>query len=63
MARPKIRNKKQRVNLTLEPDILQEAKKLADQCGMSLSKLVEIALELEVVTKVSGKRNGQGLSR
>jgi antitoxin component of RelBE/YafQ-DinJ toxin-antitoxin module len=55
--------KKQRVNLTLEPDILQEAKKLADQCGMSLSKLVEIALELEVVTKVSGKRNGQGLSR
>jgi antitoxin component of RelBE/YafQ-DinJ toxin-antitoxin module len=51
MARPKIRNKKQRVNLTLEPDILQEAKKLADQCGMSLSKLVEIALELEVVTK------------
>ena len=51
MARPKLKQHKQRVNLTLDPDILEQAKKLADQSGMSLSKLVEIALELEMVTK------------
>jgi antitoxin component of RelBE/YafQ-DinJ toxin-antitoxin module len=51
MARPKLKQHKQRVNLTLDSDILEQAKHLADQCGMSLSKLVEIALELEMVTK------------
>jgi antitoxin component of RelBE/YafQ-DinJ toxin-antitoxin module len=50
MARPKLKQHKQRVNLTLDPEILEQAKKLADQSGMSLSKLVEIALELEMVT-------------
>ena len=51
MARPKLKQHKQRVNLTLDPDILEQAKKLADQSGMSLSKLVEIALDLEMITK------------
>jgi antitoxin component of RelBE/YafQ-DinJ toxin-antitoxin module len=50
MPRPKLNQQKQRVNLTLDPDILEQAKHLADQSGMSLSKLVEIALELEMVT-------------
>ena len=50
MSRPKLTKHKQRVNLTLDIHILEQAKHLADQCGMSLSKLVEIALELEVVT-------------
>jgi hypothetical protein len=43
--------KKQRVNLTLDPYILQEAKKLADRYGCSLSKLVQSTLELEMFTK------------
>jgi antitoxin component of RelBE/YafQ-DinJ toxin-antitoxin module len=51
MSRPKLTKHKQRVNLTLDPGILEQAKKLADQSGMSLSKLVEIALELEMVNK------------
>jgi antitoxin component of RelBE/YafQ-DinJ toxin-antitoxin module len=51
MARPKLKQHKQRVNLTLDIHILEQAKHLADHCGMSLSKLVEIALELEMVTK------------
>jgi hypothetical protein len=50
MARPKLKQHKQRVNLTLDIHTLEQAKKLADQSGMSLSKLVEIALELEMVT-------------
>jgi antitoxin component of RelBE/YafQ-DinJ toxin-antitoxin module len=44
MARPKQTKHKQRVNLTLDPKILEQAKKLAEEYGISLSALVEATL-------------------
>lgn len=46
MARPKQTKHKQRVNLTLDPYIAKRAKGLAEEYSMSLSVLVERALEL-----------------
>jgi predicted HicB family RNase H-like nuclease len=44
MARPKLNRHKQPVNLTLDPEILEQAKKLAEKHGASLSALVEATL-------------------
>lgn len=46
MARPKLNQRKQRVNLTLDPHTVKGAKELAEEYNMSLSLLVERALEL-----------------
>jgi post-segregation antitoxin (ccd killing protein) len=44
MARPKQNRHKRPVNLTLDPEILEQAKKLAEEYGTSLSALVEETL-------------------
>jgi predicted HicB family RNase H-like nuclease len=44
MARPKQNRHKRPVNLTLDPEILEQAKKLAEKHGASLSALVEATL-------------------
>ena len=51
MARPKLNQRKQRVNLTLDPDTVKGAKELADVLGISLSELVGLALRLNFVMK------------
>jgi hypothetical protein len=51
MARPKLKQRKQRVNLTLDPGTVKGAKELADVLGISLSELVGLALRLKFVMK------------
>ena len=45
MARPKIENKKPRVNMTLNSSIVEKAREIAEREGMSLSELVETLLD------------------
>ena len=45
MARPKIENKKPRVNMTLNNFIVEKAREIAEREGMSLSELVETLLD------------------
>jgi hypothetical protein len=45
MARPKIENKKPRVNMTLNSFIVEKAREIAEREGMSLSELVETLLD------------------
>jgi len=45
MARPKIKNVKPRVNMTLDPFVVKEAKLIVEQEGTSLSELVERLLD------------------
>ena len=44
MPRPKIKNKKPRVNMTLNSRIVEEARAVAEREGLSLSELVETLL-------------------
>ena len=46
MSRPKLKTgaKRENVTLTLPPDLISEAKAIADLAGMSVSKIVEILL-------------------
>jgi hypothetical protein len=41
MARPRIKNKKQRVNLTLDRTVVKQSKEYSKHYGVSLSSLVE----------------------
>lgn len=45
MARPKIINRKPRVNMTLNSAIVEEARGIAEREGLSLSELVETLLD------------------
>ena len=45
MARPKIKNVKPRVNMTLDAFVVKEARLIAEQEGTSLSELVERLLD------------------
>jgi post-segregation antitoxin (ccd killing protein) len=51
MARPKLNQRKQRVNLTLDPYLAKRAKGLAEEYNMSLSLLVERALEEQLIAE------------
>lgn len=46
MSRPKLKAgaKRENVTLTLPPELIQDAKKMAEEAGTSLSKMVEMLL-------------------
>jgi hypothetical protein len=62
MARPKIKNKKPRVNMTLDSLVVREARLIADQEGVSLSELVETLLDAHNKT-VRGERKTRSQAR